>query len=111
MNTQTFAEAIATRTADRYMLPTVPASADLTKYVVLTDDSGSWILTTEESADALNLGALPNADMTDFSSAEYGEFWASFSEKLAVVIGDCNNPMGAVAALCAREGVEMVEQD
>lgn len=93
------------------MFPTVPDEVGLDAYVVLTDNSGSWILTTDESADALDLYALPGADLTDFSDSAYGEFWASIAENLAVVIGDCNNPMGAVAALCAREGVDPVEQD
>lgn len=110
MATQTFAEAIAIRSADLDMLPGVPESVDMTKYVVLTDDSGSWILTTAASADALDLAALPGADLTDFGAAEYGEFWASIAERLDV-LGDCNNPAGAAAALCAREGVEAVEQD
>lgn len=107
--TTTFAEEIVIRTADAEMFPQVPAEA-LDGYVVITDDSGSWILTTAASADALDLAALPGADLTDFGAAEYGEFWASIAERLDV-LGDCNNPAGAAAALCAREGVEAVEQD
>lgn len=110
MSTQTFAEAITTRTADRGMFPTVPDEVGLDAYVVLTDDSGSWILTTAESAEALDLSALENADATDFGAAEYGEFWSQVAAAVDV-IGDCNNPLGAAAALCAREGVEMIEQD
>lgn len=95
MSTQTFAEAITTRTADRGMFPTVP------------DEVG---LDAAESAEALDLSALENADATDFGAAEYGEFWAQVAAAVDV-IGDCNNPLGAAAALCAREGVEMIEQD
>ena len=110
MSTQTFSDAIRIRTADREMFPTVPAAVDMDRYAVLTDDSGSWILTTAKSAYTLDIEALPGASLTDDGAAEYGEFWSSIAENIDV-LGDCNNPLGAAAALCAREGVEMIEQD
>ena len=109
MNTH-FASVIAARSADREMFHGVPASVDLDQYVVLTDDSGSWILTTAESAAALDLDALPGAERTDFGDSAYEELWTTIAEHVEV-LGDCNNLRGAIAALCAREGVEVVEQD
>ena len=80
----------------------------LFKYAVVMDDSGSWILTTEACADTLDISALPGADLTDYRGAEYAEFWSRIADAVEF-IGDCNNQVVAAAAICAREGVEMIE--
>ena len=109
MSTQTFAEAITTRTADRGMFPTVPDEVGLDAYAVLTDDSGSWILTTAESAEALDLEALPGADLTSNTEGEYSEYWEEIASSVDVV-SDCNSStVTAAKAICAREGVAMIE--
>lgn len=79
----------------------------LFKYAVVMDDSGSWILTTEESASALAVYKLPYADQVNSRNGEYSDFW-EFIAKSIEVIGDSSNPIGAARAICAREGVEML---
>lgn len=110
--TTTFAESIEFSTANREQFPEVPEAVDLTKYVVIGDGSGiSWILATAESADALDLSALKNSEMTDYTGSEYGEFWSAIAEHVDM-LADCNGNMSdAALAICAREGVEAVEQD
>ena len=108
--TTTFAAEIVIRAADTDMFPQVPESA-LAGYAVITDDNGSWILTTSESADALDLEALPGADLTSNTEGEYSEYWEEIASSVDVV-SDCNSStVTAAKAICAREGVEAVEQD
>ena len=104
--TTTFAEEIVIRAADTDMFADVPAAV-LAGYVVITDDNGSWIVTTTASAAALDIRELPYADQVFNLEGEYSAFWESIAKSVEV-IGDRNNPIAAARAICSREGVEML---
>ena len=104
----TFAECVSIYNAEDTdgILAGVPLDA-LFGYAIITDHNGSWILTTEACADDLDINELPYADHVYNIYGEYSAFWESIAESVEV-IGDCNNPIGAARAICAREGVEMI---
>ena len=55
--------------------------------------------------------ALPGADLTSNTEGEYSEYWEEIASSVDVV-SDCNSStVTAAKAICAREGVEAVEQD
>ena len=102
---ETYANAISIIPAGSTTLFSHLPAESLAGYVLLTDEA-SWILTTEASADALDLGALPGADLTDFSEVDYADFWAEIAQRVEI-LGDVSDPEGAVCQLCAREGIEI----
>ena len=108
MTIATFADIISIYSATDVdgILDGVPFDA-LFGYAIITDHNGSWILTTESSADALDINELPYADQVTNHNGEYSDFW-EFIAKSIEAIGDCNNPIAAARAICARSGVEML---